>query len=129
MWWQRVRAPVVYLAPVVLLARCVRRGGVPVQATYPLDTLRLRLAVDPGSRSVRGAAAALMREGSHGAFFRGLGASLVGALRTLCSPGMEVLWGRHHPLFWVLCAARAWPRCGSCQALHGGCGCVAWEWH
>ena len=53
----------------------------PTQATYPLDTLRLRLAVDPGSRSVRGAAAALMREGSHGAFFRGLGASMLGALR------------------------------------------------
>ena len=52
----------------------------PVQATYPLDTLRLRLAVDPGSRSVRSAAAALMREGSHGAFFRGLGASMLGAL-------------------------------------------------
>ena len=61
----------------------------PVQATYPLDTLRLRLAVDPGSRSVRGAAAALMREGSHGAFFRGLGASLVGALCTLCSHGVD----------------------------------------
>ncbi|EIE27780.1 mitochondrial carrier, partial [Coccomyxa subellipsoidea C-169] len=47
-------------------------------ATYPLDTLRLRLAVDPASRSVAGAAAALMREGSHRAFFRGLGASMLG---------------------------------------------------
>ncbi len=49
-----------------------------MQATYPLDTLRLRLAVDPASRSVAGAAAALMREGSHRAFFRGLGASMLG---------------------------------------------------
>ncbi|BDA48379.1 probable envelope ADP,ATP carrier protein, chloroplastic [Coccomyxa sp. Obi] len=47
-------------------------------ATYPLDTLRLRLAVDPASRSVAGAARALMREGSHRAFFRGLGASMMG---------------------------------------------------
>ena len=49
-----------------------------MQGTYPLDTLRLRLAVDPGSRSMRGAAAALLREGSRGAFFRGLGTGLAG---------------------------------------------------
>lgn len=61
----------------VYLSRRVRR--LPIQATYPLDTLRLRLAVDPAARSVRGAARALMREGSHGAFFRGLGASMLGA--------------------------------------------------
>lgn len=54
-------------------------NGVWRQATYPLDTLRLRLAVDPASRSVMGAARALMREGSHRAFFRGLGASMLGA--------------------------------------------------
>ena len=48
------------------------------QGTYPLDTLRLRMAVDPGARSMRGAAAALLREGSQGAFFRGLGTSLAG---------------------------------------------------
>ncbi|CAK0785533.1 hypothetical protein CVIRNUC_008743 [Coccomyxa viridis] len=46
--------------------------------TYPLDTLRLRLAVDPAARSISGTARALMREGSHGAFFRGLGASMIG---------------------------------------------------
>lgn len=68
------------LASLVLLSSCsflsptLRR-----QMTYPLDTLRLRLAVDPASRSIRGAARALMREGSHGAFFRGLGASMIGA--------------------------------------------------
>ena len=50
-----------------------------MQLTYPLDTLRLRLAVDPASRTISGAARTLMREGSHGAFFRGLGASMVGA--------------------------------------------------
>ncbi|KAK9836298.1 hypothetical protein WJX81_003355 [Elliptochloris bilobata] len=46
--------------------------------TYPLDTLRLRLAVDPAVRSLRGAALALLREGSYAAFFRGLGASMLG---------------------------------------------------
>ena len=55
-----------------------------LQATYPLDTLRLRLAVDPASRSVAGAARALMREGSHRAFFRGLGASMMGLLPSPC---------------------------------------------
>lgn len=59
--------------------------------TYPLDTLRLRLAVDPSSRSIVGAARALMREGSHRAFFRGLGASMLGAppsllLGPFCAP-------------------------------------------
>ena len=39
-----------------------------LQVTYPLDTLRLRLAVDPAARSISGTARALMREGSHGAF-------------------------------------------------------------
>eukprot|EP00884_Botryococcus_braunii_P015171 jgi/Botrbrau1/23655/Bobra.55_2s0038.1 len=47
-------------------------------ATYPLDTMRLRLAVDPKVISLGGAAAVLMREGSYGAFFRGLSASLIG---------------------------------------------------
>ncbi|KAL3138930.1 hypothetical protein ABBQ32_005745 [Trebouxia sp. C0010 RCD-2024] len=46
--------------------------------TYPLDTLRLRIAVDPSMRSIRGASAALFREGSYNAFFRGLTASLIG---------------------------------------------------
>lgn len=50
----------------------------PLQVTYPLDTLRLRIAVDPQMRSIRGASIALFREGSYNAFFRGLGASLVG---------------------------------------------------
>ena len=53
-----------------------------MQATYPLDTLRLRIAVDPGVRSIRGASAALLREGSYNAFFRGLTASLVGTATT-----------------------------------------------
>ena len=49
------------------------------QLTYPLDTLRLRLAVDPSLRSVRAASVALMREGGSPAFFRGLGIALIGA--------------------------------------------------
>lgn len=51
-----------------------------LQVTYPLDTLRLRIAVDPGMRGIRGASTALFREGSYNAFFRGLTASLIGAL-------------------------------------------------
>lgn len=46
--------------------------------TYPLDTLRLRLAVDPKLRGVRGAVAVLLKEGSGAAFYRGLGASMLG---------------------------------------------------
>eukprot|EP00891_Asterochloris_glomerata_P001559 jgi/Astpho2/1559/e_gw1.00026.53.1_t len=53
-------------------------GMVATLVTYPLDTLRLRIAVDPQMRSIRGASIALFREGSYNAFFRGLGASLVG---------------------------------------------------
>lgn len=51
-----------------------------VQVTYPLDTLRLRIAVDPSMRGIRGASKALFREGSYSAFFRGLTASLIGNL-------------------------------------------------
>ena len=46
--------------------------------TYPLDTLRLRLAVDPKLRGVSGAVAVLLKEGSGAAFYRGLGASMLG---------------------------------------------------
>ena len=46
--------------------------------TYPLDTLRLRMAVDPSATTLRGTARMLLREGSYNAFFRGLGASLFG---------------------------------------------------
>lgn len=49
-----------------------------MQVTYPLDTLRLRIAVDPSMRGIRGASTALFREGSYNAFFRGLTASLIG---------------------------------------------------
>ena len=51
-----------------------------LQATYPLDTMRLRLAVDPSVRSVSGTMRALAREGSYGAFFRGLNASMIGVI-------------------------------------------------
>jgi len=46
--------------------------------TYPLDTMRLRMAVDPSALTLRGTARMLLREGSYSAFFRGLGASLFG---------------------------------------------------
>ena len=51
-----------------------------MQVTYPLDTLRLRIAVDPSMRGIRGASTALFREGSYNAFFRGLTASLIGTV-------------------------------------------------
>lgn len=46
--------------------------------THPLDTLRLRIAVDPACRTIGGAVAVLLREGSGAAFYRGLGASMLG---------------------------------------------------
>jgi hypothetical protein len=49
-----------------------------LQLTYPLDTLRLRLAVDPKLRGVGGAITVLLKEGSGAAFYRGLGASMLG---------------------------------------------------
>jgi len=49
-----------------------------MQMTYPLDTMRLRMAVDPSALTLRGTARMLLREGSYSAFFRGLGASLFG---------------------------------------------------
>ena len=48
------------------------------QVTYPLDTLRLRLAVDPSLRGVGAATVALLREGGAPAFYRGLGIALLG---------------------------------------------------
>ena len=56
-----------------------------LQVTYPLDTLRLRMAVDPTTRSVPGVVRTLFREGSYGAFFRGLGPSLLGVAVSLAS--------------------------------------------
>lgn len=48
------------------------------QLTYPLDTLRLRIAVDPKCRTLGGAVAVLLQEGKGAAFYRGLGASMLG---------------------------------------------------
>ena len=46
--------------------------------TYPLDTLRLRFAVDPSARTLRGACAAIARDGGGAAFYRGLPTALAG---------------------------------------------------
>lgn len=46
--------------------------------THPLDTLRLRIAVDPKCRNLLGAVAILAKEGGIPAFYRGLGASMAG---------------------------------------------------
>lgn len=48
------------------------------QVTYPLDTLRLRLAVDPNIKTVASGTAALYREGGLAAFFRGVGPASMG---------------------------------------------------
>ncbi|GMH43476.1 hypothetical protein BSKO_11398 [Bryopsis sp. KO-2023] len=53
-------------------------GMISTLATYPLDTLRLRLAVDPNVRSVRDASQVLYREGGVAAFFRGLVPAMTG---------------------------------------------------
>lgn len=53
-------------------------GMVATLLTHPLDTLRLRLAVDPNLRGVGGTVAALLKEGKGAAFYRGLGASMLG---------------------------------------------------
>lgn len=83
--WRTVRYDVVQVSSsVCLLCHVCRKAwhaslvGAALQVTYPLDTLRLRIAVDPGVRSISSASSALLREGSYSAFFRGLGASLVG---------------------------------------------------
>ena len=55
------------------------------QLTYPLDTLRLRLAVDPKLRGLGGAVSVLIKEGSGAAFYRGLGASMLGAAWHVCA--------------------------------------------
>ncbi|CAA6669468.1 unnamed protein product [Spirodela intermedia] len=46
--------------------------------TYPLDVLRLRLAVEPGGRTMSQVALSMLREEGIASFYSGLGASLVG---------------------------------------------------
>lgn len=46
--------------------------------TYPLDTLRLRLAVDPSVQTLAAGGAALYREGGLAAFFRGVVPAAIG---------------------------------------------------
>lgn len=73
-----------------------------LQLTYPLDTLRLRLAVDPRVVGMRGAARALMKEGAGLAFYRGIGVAMLGTLIT-----------------WAICAA------GNSFCLSAALACVA----
>lgn len=60
------------------LAAGAAAGMTATLLTHPLDTLRLRLAVDPNSPTLVAAIRALAREGGLAAFYRGLGASLAG---------------------------------------------------
>ncbi|MCO5548996.1 hypothetical protein L7F22_002462 [Adiantum nelumboides] len=46
--------------------------------TYPLDVLRLRLAVDPASKSMLQVASTMLREEGLSSFYKGLGPSLLG---------------------------------------------------
>ncbi|KAK2361077.1 mitochondrial adenine nucleotide transporter ADNT1 [Trifolium repens] len=45
--------------------------------TYPLDVLRLRLAVEPGCRTMSEVALCMLREEGFASFYRGLGPSLI----------------------------------------------------
>ena len=51
--------------------------------TYPLDTLRLRLAVDPNLRGMGAACKVLLAEGGVSSFYRGVGTAMIGALALL----------------------------------------------
>lgn len=46
--------------------------------TYPLDVLRLRLAVDPGYQTMTDVFVKMLKEEGVGSFYRGLGPSLIG---------------------------------------------------
>ncbi|KAI5072119.1 hypothetical protein GOP47_0012225 [Adiantum capillus-veneris] len=46
--------------------------------TYPLDVLRLRLAVDPSCKSMLQVASTMLREEGFASFYKGLGPSLIG---------------------------------------------------
>ncbi|OIW07453.1 hypothetical protein TanjilG_24315 [Lupinus angustifolius] len=45
--------------------------------TYPLDVLRLRLAVEPGSRTMTAVALSMLKEEGFASFYKGLGPSLI----------------------------------------------------
>ncbi|KAL3687959.1 hypothetical protein R1sor_014268 [Riccia sorocarpa] len=46
--------------------------------TYPLDVLRLRMAIDPAAKSMGQVALSIMKEEGFASFYRGLGPSLLG---------------------------------------------------
>ncbi|GJR78909.1 probable envelope ADP,ATP carrier protein, chloroplastic [Tanacetum coccineum] len=48
------------------------------KATYPLDVLRLHLAVDPGYQTMTDVRLKMLKEEGLGSFYRGLGPSLIG---------------------------------------------------
>ncbi|XP_057498393.1 thylakoid ADP,ATP carrier protein, chloroplastic-like isoform X2 [Actinidia eriantha] len=53
------------------------KGNLP-QVTYPLDVLRLRLAVEPGYKTMSEVALNMLREEGVASFYNGLGPSLIG---------------------------------------------------
>ena len=46
--------------------------------TYPLDSIRLRLAVDPNVNGMGAAVRVLVKEGGVAALYRGVGTSMIG---------------------------------------------------
>ena len=107
------------------------------QLTYPLDTLRLRLAVDPSVVGMRGAVRVLLREGAGPAFYRGIGVACLGASpaprptrRTVpvaCASTIAFLVGTAEALSassgqcqavpWASANAGSWQACSACYFL------------
>eukprot|EP00951_Prasinocladus_malaysianus_P011704 scaffold86717_cov49-Prasinocladus_malaysianus.AAC.1 len=58
-------------------------GMVSTLATYPLDSIRLRLAVDPNVNGIGAAARVLIAEGGIGGLYRGIGTAMIGELRVI----------------------------------------------
>lgn len=66
------------LSVVGRLAAGACAGMTSTLVTYPLDVLRLRLAVDPACKSMIQVASTMLREEGLSSFYRGLGPSLLG---------------------------------------------------
>lgn len=121
---------------------CTLPCHLPLQLTYPLDMLRFRIAVDPSCRSIGGAVAVLLKEGRGAAFYRGLGASLLGehgATKACAAAALLVffstqlgLWRWERGLGRARCLCAAW-EVRSAEFLctpserHAGCRVRTWQ--
>ncbi|CAA0832839.1 Probable envelope ADP-ATP carrier protein-chloroplastic [Striga hermonthica] len=66
------------LSVIARLAAGACAGMTSTLVTYPLDVLRLRLAVEPGYRTMTQVAVSMLKEEGVGSFYNGLGPSLIG---------------------------------------------------